>query len=156
MKIRTYAESDAHATLDVFLSAITQTAALNYTQEQTDAWARPNERNIDQWNTVRNSLNTIVADINGHVAGFSDVSDSGYIDMMFVAPEFGRRGVASALLSHLQRQAISQGTSELTTHASITARPFFERHGFTVIAEQHPITNGVQMVNYQMRLQLSA
>ncbi|MGH3651623.1 GNAT family N-acetyltransferase [Glutamicibacter sp.] len=156
MKIRTYAESDAPATLGVFMSAITQTAALNYTQEQTDAWARPNERNLDHWNAARNSLNTIVADINGNVAGFSDVSDSGYIDMMFVAPEFGRRGVASALLAHLQRQAISQGTPELTTHASITARPFFERHGFTVIAEQHPITNGVQMVNYQMRLQLSA
>lgn len=92
MKILTYADSDAHATLSVFLSAITQTAVRDYTPEQIDAWARPNERNIDHWNAARNSLNTIVADIDGHVAGFSDVSDSGYIDMMFVAPEFGKRG----------------------------------------------------------------
>lgn len=100
------------------------------------------------------SLNTVVAAIHGDVAGFSDVSDTGYIDMMFVAPEFGRRGVASAFLSHIHEIAAPDGVSELWTHASITARPFFERHGFVVVAERHPITRGVRMANYRMSRQL--
>lgn len=154
MHIRPYTESDAQATLGVFLSAITETAAIDYAPEQIEAWSRPQERDIHQWNSARLSLNTFVAVSGGEVAGFSDVSESGYIDMMFVAPRFGRQGVASALLSHLQERAMADGVSELWTQASITARPFFERHGYGVTAERHPITNGVRMVNYRMTRQL--
>ncbi|XAS68623.1 GNAT family N-acetyltransferase [Micrococcaceae bacterium Sec5.7] len=154
MEIRSYAESDAPATLNVFLSAVTETAAPHYSPEQIAAWSRPQERDVHQWNSARKSLNTFVADIGGEVAGFSDVSDTGYIDMMFVAPRFGRLGVASALLSYLYERAVADGTAALSTNASITARPFFERHGFIVVDEQHPITRGVKMINYRMTRRL--
>ncbi|WP_181149810.1 GNAT family N-acetyltransferase [Arthrobacter sp. MYb227] len=101
------------------------------------------------------SLNTIAAVFGGEVARFSDVSEYGYIDMMFVAPRYGRQGVASALLSHLYERAVVEGVSELWTQASITARPFFERHGFIVAAEQYPITHGARMINYRMTRQLT-
>ena len=38
-----------------------------------------------------------------HAAGFSDVSAIGYSGMVFVLPQFGRRGVAGALLSEIGR-----------------------------------------------------
>ncbi|WP_251036589.1 GNAT family N-acetyltransferase [Arthrobacter sp. ISL-28] len=84
------------------------------------------------------------------VAGFSGVGDDGYIDMMFVAPRFGRCGVAGALLAHLHDIAVAASASELYTNASITARPFFEKHGFTVVTEQHPVIRGMEMANYRM------
>jgi hypothetical protein len=34
------------------------------------------------------------------------------------------------------------------------SRPFFERHGFTVDAEQHPVRAGVELTNYKMRKEL--
>lgn len=70
--------------------------------------------------------------------------------MMFVAPKFGRRGVAGALLAPLRGIAVAAGLAELSTDASITARPFFEQHGFAVVTEQHPVTRGVEMTNYRM------
>jgi len=154
MEIRPYAETDAPATLSVFLSAVTETASVHYSEEQIAAWARPDERDVDQWNSARKALDTYVATIGAEVAGFSDVRDDGYIDMMFVDPKFGRRGVAGALLAHLRSIAARAGASELSTNASITARPFFEQHGFAVVAEQHPITLGVEMTNYKMVLPL--
>lgn len=154
MEIRPYAETDAPATLSVFLAAVAETASAHYSAEQIAAWARPDERDVKQWNSARKSLNTYVATIGVDVAGFSDVGDDGYIDMMFVAPKFGRRGVAGALLAHLHDIAVGVGASGLHTNASITARPFFEQHGFAVIAEQHPITLGVEMTNYRMMLPL--
>jgi putative acetyltransferase len=154
MEIRPYAETDAQATLSVFLAAVTETASAHYSAEQIAAWARPDARDIGQWNSARMVLNTYVATIGGEVAGFSDVADDGYIDMMFVAPTFGRRGVAGALLAHLHNIAAGAGASELSTSASITARPFFAQHGFTAVAEQHPITLGVEMTNYRMVLAL--
>jgi putative acetyltransferase len=154
MEIRPYAETDAPATLSVFLAAVTETASVHYSAEQIAAWARPDERDLNQWNSARKSANTYVATIGAEVAGFSDVGDDGYIDMMFVAPKFGRRGVAGALLAHLHGIAVRAGASMLYTNASITARPFFEQYGFAVVAEQHPITLCVEMTNYKMMLPL--
>ena len=54
-----------------------------------------------------------------------------YIDMLFVDPEYTRRGVASALLKPLIKSE-----SELTVDASITAKPFFERYGFQTVKQQ--------------------
>lgn len=154
MEIRPYAATDAPATLSVFLAAVTETASAHYSAEQIDAWARPAKRDLNQWNLARKSHNTYVATIGVEVAGFADVGDDGYIDMMFVAPKFGRRGVAAALLAHLHDVAAGAGASELHTNASITARAFFEQHGFAVVAEQHPVTLGVEMTNYKMKLLL--
>lgn len=41
---------------------------------------------------------TIVATVDENLAGFSDVSATGYIDMLFVSLQFGRSGVATAFL----------------------------------------------------------
>lgn len=39
---------------------------------------------------------------------------------------------------------------------SVTARPFFERHGFVVLAEQQVIVpGGVALTNYRMELFLA-
>ncbi|MEK8229177.1 GNAT family N-acetyltransferase [Oerskovia sp. M15] len=46
--------------------------------------------------------------------------------MLFVDPAVTRRGVATALLEHVTRIARGHGAVELTTYASLTARPFFE------------------------------
>lgn len=43
-----------------------------------------------------------------------------------------------------------EGIRELRVHASITARPFFERHGFRVVAIRHPRIGRVAFVNYLM------
>lgn len=42
------------------------------------------------------------------------------------------------------------GATALSTNASITARPFFERHGFHVMAEQLPVVRGVRMTYHRM------
>ncbi|MEO7124135.1 MAG: GNAT family N-acetyltransferase [Lacisediminihabitans sp.] len=60
------------------------------------------------------------------------------------------RGVARQLLEHLEAQARSERTPMLSADVSITARPFFERHGFTVEAKQHPVKAGVELTNYKM------
>ena len=68
--------------------------------------------------------------------------------------EFARRGVATALLAWARETAVHDGAHELTTHASRTARPFFEAHGFVVVREQRPVLRGVELVNYAMRCPL--
>jgi len=148
--LRDYADPDGRATLDVFLRAIRQTASEDYSPEQIAVWAR-DDIDVESWAAKRAAAGTIVAVVDNVVAGFTDVDDSGYVDMMFVDPRFARRGVASALLARVFEVARERKVDELSVHASMTARPFFERHGFVVIQEKHWIRDGVEMVNFWMR-----
>jgi len=152
--IRPYEHSDAAETLAVFILAVTETASADYTAEQVQAWAQPERRDVGTWHAAMLARSSIVATVGGVLAGFSDVSPDGYVDMMFVSPRHQRRGVARQLLAHVEAQARSEGTPALTADVSITARPFFERHGFTVEAEQHPVKAGVELTNYKMRKEL--
>jgi putative acetyltransferase len=151
IRLRPYRDADAAATLAVFLAAVTNTAAADYTPEQIQAWANPGGRDLTTWHAAMLVRGSFVAEIDGALAGFSDVSPDGYIDMMFVAPSFLGRGVAWRLVRHAEELARAAGVTHLTADVSITARPFFERQGFTVLAEQHPVKAGVRMVNFRMR-----
>jgi putative acetyltransferase len=147
--LRPYLDEDAVATLHVFRRAIRLLASADYTPEQLSAWAS-DEIDPEQWALARHTADTVIAEVDRRVAGFTDVTADGYIDMLFVDPDVARRGVASALLTWAAEHAAAGGATRLTTHASITARPFFERHGFTVDHRREPVLRGVTMVNYAM------
>lgn len=153
--VRAYRPADAAQTLAVFISAITVTASADYSPEQIRAWARADERDVSVWHQAMTTRNSVVAVVDGEIAGFSDVDASGYIDMMFVSPQYARRGVASALLAHNEDVARASETERLTANVSLTARPFFDAHGFSVEAEQHPVMKGVQLTNYRMSKSLA-
>ncbi|WP_315097991.1 GNAT family N-acetyltransferase [uncultured Cellulomonas sp.] len=154
MILRPYREPDAAATLDVFRRAIRLTASRDYTPEQVAAWAS-DEIGVAEWGARRLASRTQVAEVDGAVVAFTDVDDQGYVHMLFVDPDAARRGVATALLGWVVETARDLGAGELTTHASLTARPFFERQGFEVVAEQRPVTRGVAMTNFAMRRDLT-
>ncbi len=39
---------------------------------------------------------------------------------------------------------------QIVTHASITAKPFFESRGYRAVFQQHVIRHGVVLTNYRM------
>ncbi|AWB89135.1 GNAT family N-acetyltransferase [Salinibacterium hongtaonis] len=151
---RAYTPDDAAATLGIFLRAITEIASADYTALQIRAWAGPTRRSLASWHDARAAAATLVAVADGQIAGFADVSPRGYVDMMFVSPDSVRQGVGSRLMVELSERAVLAGAHELSTNASITAVPFFEHHGFTVVAEQHPEIAGTRLTNYRMTKRL--
>ena len=150
VEVSAYRGEDATATLTVFLDAITQIAAADYSPAQIAAWARPEQRTVPEWHRAMQGRNSYVALLNKQIVGFSDVNSDGHIDMMFVSPRHSRRGVASALLSHLHVHAQAQGIRALAADVSITARPFFEKHGFIIVTHQNSMTAGIRMTNFRM------
>ena len=151
ISLRRYAPADAAATLRCFERAVRGTASRDYDPGQIEAWAAVD---VEAWRHRRESVETWVAERDGRLVGFTDLDAEGYIDMMFVDPDAARTGVASALLNHTTDLVRRRGGTELTVQASITARPFFERHDFVVTAEQRVELRGSVLTNYRMRREL--
>jgi len=151
--IRTYRpDIDAPGTHACFRAAIIGTASADYDAAQIAAWAGPADGDLTAWDARRRAAHTFVAEIGGIVAGFADFRDDGILDMVFVRPEYGGRGLARRLVDTVKREALAAGLTSLTTHASRTARPAFERFGFVVVAEQpNTAVRGVVVPNYRMR-----
>jgi len=148
---------DSTATFAVFQAAIRQTAAEHYDREQIEAWAGPPHPDLTSWDARRAQATTLVAEADGEIVGFADLRDDGVVDMLFVHPRAGGRGVARRLVEAVQAHARDRGLTELRTFASRSARPAFERFGFTVVAYRPDNTarGGVRVPNYEMRCDLA-
>lgn len=151
IKIRPYQNDDLDAVISVFLSSIREIAARDYTQAQIVAWAQADRTT---WQQARSSRTTWVAlqrESNSEkIIGFTDLKPNGHLDMMYVHPYHQRRGVATALLSVVEHGAREQGIATLTVDASLTAKPFFERHGFQLLNEQQVPLRGQILRNFRM------
>ena len=65
-------------------------------------------------------------DDSGKIVGFEDMNGNGYLDRLYVHKDYQGQGVASAICDELERFAAGK---TITTHASITAKPFFHHSG---------------------------
>ena len=152
--LRPYRDTDAEPTWQVFHAAVRVTAAAAYTPEQVKAWS-PDEVDLEAWGRRRANAWTVVAVDGDRVVGFSDLTDDGVLDMMFVHPDAGGRGVARLLVEAVLEEARRRGLSRVVTHASRTARPAFERLGFVVDRENvDNWTRGVRVPNFDMHVDL--
>ncbi|MFS0853421.1 GNAT family N-acetyltransferase [Microbacterium sp. 179-I 3D4 NHS] len=133
--MRPFLAEDGARTLDIFERAIGITARSRYSEAQVSAWlhGRPDAAH---WTADRLAAGTRVAVLEGTVVGFTDLRDDGYIDRLFVDPDNGRRGVGATLLRDVRAVAANRGIATLSTHASLVARPVFERAGFRVSSEE--------------------
>lgn len=74
------------------------------------------------------------------------MADDGYLDRLYVHADHQRQGIATALCDRLEQSV----PGPFTTHASITAKPFFEKRGYTVVKEQAVERHGVLLTNFVM------
>ena len=149
VSIRPYTAADLDLLIVLFNGAVRGVASRDYTPAQIAAWA-PDTPDRAAWAARLGGRPTLVAEMDGVIAGFSDLEPDGHIDMLFVDADHQGRGVAGALLDRIETMAREQGLERLFTEASITARPVFEHRGFHVEAAQDVPLRGQTFRNYRM------
>lgn len=145
MIIREYRSTDCAETAELFYTTVHAINAADYTREQLAAWA-PEQRDLESWNRSLLEHYSLVAEENHAIAGFGDISSQGCLDRLYVHKDFQRQGVATAICNALEQRI----RGNIVTHASITARPFFEKRGYTVVREQQVKRQGLVLVNFVM------
>ncbi len=76
--------------------------------------------------------------------------DYTYLDFLYASYQFQGKDVATNIYSKLEAISRSNGANFITTDASITARPFFEKMGFKVLHEQSVRKKNIVLINYKM------
>lgn len=150
MRLRAYETRDCEGMAKLFYDTVHRVNARDYTPQQLSAWAT-GEVDLTAWDARYLASTTIVAEDDGALLGFANMDKTGYLDMLFVSADAQGRGVATALCTLLERRV---DTLTFTTHASITARPFFEKRGYVVVQQQQVPLRGQVLTNFVMEKRL--
>lgn len=145
MVIRAYQTSDCGELAELFYHTVHTVNAKDYTKEQLDAWATGTV-DLEKWNQSFEEHYSLVAVDDEMIIGFGDIEKTGYLGRLFVHPDYQRKGVATAICNQLE-QAVQE---KIVTHASITARPFFEKRGYKVVKKQQVERQGSFLTNFIM------
>lgn len=149
MELRKYDLNDCTQLAQLFFHTVHTVNAKDYSKAQLDVWATGNI-DLSRWNQSFIEHHTVVAEIGGNIVGFGDMDNSGYLDRLYVHKDYQRQGIATALVNALEQKAIVCGLTCFTTHASITAKAFFERLGYYTVCENRLVRSGIELTNFTM------
>ncbi len=145
MFIREYQSSDCKELAELFYNTVHTINAKDYTKEQLDVWATE-QVDLKKWDRSLQEHFSIVAVDDGIIVGFGDIDKTGYLDRLYVHSCYQGKGIATAICNRLE----SAVQENIVTHASITARPFFEKRGYKVVKEQQVKRQGISLTNFVM------
>lgn len=150
--IRTFSPSDTPQLIRLFKEAVHAINIRHYSAEQVVAWA---DIDPSRWlNSLQKNI-TLVAECEGTVVGFTDMTHEGYLDRLYVHKDYQARMVGLTLFKAIEKAARNLKLTKITTNCSITAKLPAQRMGFVVVKEQVVTKNGVEFINYHMEKKLT-
>lgn len=152
-KIVDYEESMLDEMMQLFYDTVHTINARDYRKEQLNGWA-PENTDKKFWAGRLKKNVCKVAFIGNRMVGFTELVSDGHVDTLYVHKDFQRRKIAASLIHEILQIAEQRNYRVLTTEASITAKPFFEAHGFRVTRIKNKLFNGKDFTNYKMTKEL--
>lgn len=141
--------SDLPAITACFLQSIQRSCTGNYSPAEIAVWSETAEHS-ERWLSAIRDQYFLLVEVGESLAGFGTVKDGNYIDFMYLHPDFQGQGIASELLKKLESRALKSGTKVIRSDVSYTARPFFEKHGYTVLHKNENARKGQALVNFSV------
>ena len=129
VSLRPFVAADARRCAEIFRASIEELAAEDYDADQREAWAAAADDEDAFADKLAQEL-TLIALIDGAVAGFASLRGTEEVEMLYVDPEFAGQGAGNALIDALTRLAAARGGKRLAVDASEVAKPLFEGQGF--------------------------
>ena len=146
--IRRLAAQDIPEMRKLFRATVLTVNSKDYTKEEVEDWALCGD-SVEHWKELLAKNDYIgkellakndyigALDGQGGIVGFSSMNAEGYLHSMFVHKDWQGKGVATLLLSEVEKIARRYGVHKISVEVSVTARPFFEKHGYKVVKEQN-------------------
>jgi putative acetyltransferase len=153
LELRPYRQDDLEPLVRTFTDSVHVLARPFYDDAQRAAWA-PNEASLDEWHARLAEMSVLVAEDAGRLAGFIGYTSDGHVALLYTASHAARKGVATQLYARVERAWRDLGVPRAFSEVSLAARPFFERHGFTVVEEEQVERRGQTFTRFRMEKEL--
>jgi len=156
MRIRDFIIDDAPLLTELYRRSVNKLGARHYGPAQIAAWAAlapTPQRLADLAGDGRRRL--VADDPEGRPLAFADLEPDGHIHFFYCAPEGAGTGIAGRLYAALEAVARQWGLGRLHVEASESAKRFFEKQGFSVIARRDFDLAGVSIHNYAAEKRLT-
>jgi putative acetyltransferase len=151
ISLRKFQPDDLVEVLQLFYETVHTVNRRDYSKEQVEMWA-PSSPDVKRWADSLNTNITYVAELNSQIVGFGNITSNGHLDKLYTHKNFQGQGIGSCILHKLEEEARKLGVQEIRLEASITAKPFFEQHGYTSLRSQEKKhSSGLVFLNYVMR-----
>jgi len=127
--LRPFLATDAPRLAALAQASIETLAEDYYDDDQRAAWAAQ----IGDQDALAARLSgvlALVAILEGQIVGFASLKEGEALDMIYVDPQFARRGVGGALVDALEKLAAARGAEAIIADVSDAARDFFARRGY--------------------------
>src|SRR4249920_2423186 len=111
-RIRNAGLSDLDNLQKLFRKSVLSISANFYSDEQRNAWASAAD-DKEKWKKKFESQKFFIAESAETILGFGSIDNGGYLDFLYVHPDFQRRGVATAILRFIEAHAISRSILEI-------------------------------------------
>lgn len=148
--IRAAQQSDVIELRDLYKNTVLEVNSRDYSQEEVEDWASCGDNLSNIRKMIESHYFIVAVNQLSQIVGFSSITPQGYLHNMFIHKDFQGKGIATLLLEEIERYAIAEGIKRITSEVSITARPFFEKHGYTVEVEQKRKANQLCLTNFWM------
>ncbi len=137
--------SELQALRSVFVLAVEGTGSA-YTPGQRAAWVSVGA-GLSFWEELMRREYVAVAYELEQLCGFASMNQRGDLSMLYVHPEFQRKGVGSRLIQHIVDHATEEAYAHLRADASIFLKPLLLRLGFELIEDYQKEVRGQSFHN---------
>lgn len=141
--VRKWNRADASETAVLIRKAVSSACGIAYSRKQCDAWTAG--ISADRISLILEKEKAFAAEMHGKLAGIGSVTSDGYLDLLYVLPEYQHRGIASMLCDVLEKDH-----DVIRVHASVCAEDFFQRRGYETVRKETVFRNGTALVRYEM------
>lgn len=149
IKIYKATKQDIVMITQLFRDTIQIINSKDYPADEIDDWSSW-WSDHDKWQERIQEQYFIKAVIDDKTVGFSSLATDGYLDFMFTHKDYQRQGVAGNLIKKIERKAKEQSNDLIYSDVSITAKGFFEKHGFVVEKQQFKKSKDKELINFRM------
>ncbi|MCK9437610.1 MAG: GNAT family N-acetyltransferase, partial [Synergistaceae bacterium] len=149
IKIYRATKHDVGMITQLFRDTIQNVNSKDYPADEIEDWSSW-WTDYDKWKERIEVQYFIKAMNKDKVVGFSSLATDGYLEFMFTHKGYQRHGVAGNLVRKIERKAKEQGNDLIYSNVSITAKGFFERHGYIVEKQQFKKSRNKELINFKM------
>ncbi len=153
--LRPMLPTDVRGLAALFRASVTDLTGDDYDEDQQEAWVSAAEDEAAFGRKLASTL-TLIASVDGEIAGFASLEGKDRISMLYVAPDRIRQGVATTLIDALVKLATARGAAKLTVDSSDTARDVFAKRGFGPVTRNTVSIAGEWLGNTTMERKLPA